>query len=280
MVTVAARVTRPDTDRLRLRDEQYPEMRTPMTRGPSGPRSSESSLRTYHVPSTAARPGPTFVLLHGIGLSHREFTRLARQLSRGGRVVSFDLPGFGSTPRPRHPLSVQEHAAIVLRNLDRLALGPVVVVGHSMGAQFAIEVARQSPGSVSHVVLVGPVVDSTKRTLSAQAVVLLRDSLLEPPATQLMVTLDYIRCGIPWFLAEAFAMRDYPTHLAVREVRHPLLVVRGEHDPIADAAWCRRLAGHAPDGRVATIRGQRHNVLHSAPAATAAAILDFVDARA
>jgi pimeloyl-ACP methyl ester carboxylesterase len=259
--------------RLRLRDEQSPHARAPVT-------GSTRALRTYCAPSTAELPGPTFLLLHGIGLSHREFTGLARELSRTGRVVSFDLPGFGPTPRPRHRLSVQEHAAIVLRTLDRLAVGPVVVVGHSMGAQFAIEVARQRPEAVDRVVLVGPVVDAKKRSLSAQTLVLLRDSALEPPKTQLMVTFDYLRCGIPWFLTEAFAMRDYPTHLAVREVGHPLLVIRGEHDPIADAAWCRRLAAQAPDARVATIPGHRHNVVHSNPTATAAAILNFVRATA
>jgi len=241
---------------------------------------TERELRTYSAPSSGDPDGPTFVLLHGIGLSHREFTGLARHLSHVGRVVSFDLPGFGSTARPRHRLSVQEHAAIVLRNVARLGLGPVIVVGHSMGAQFAIEVARQRPEAVSRVVLIGPVVDTKKRTLSAQALVLMRDSSLEPPATQLMVTADYIRCGLPWFLTEAFAMRDYPTHLAIREVGHPLLIIRGEHDPIADASWCRRLAAQAPDARVATVPGHRHNVLHSNPAATAAGIVDFVSATA
>ena len=270
-----ARVILDRDPRLRLRDEQSPDVRPPVT-APA----PERELRTYCAPSSGDPHGPTFLLLHGIGLSHREFTGLARHLSRAGRVVSFDLPGFGSAPRPRHRLSVQEHAAIVLRNVARLGLGPVVVVGHSMGAQFAIEIARQRPEAVSRVVLVGPVVDAKKRTLSAQSLVLLRDSALEPPKTQLMVTIDYLRCGIPWFLTEAFAMRDYPTHLAIREVGHPLLILRGEHDPIADASWCRRLAAQAPDARVATIAGHRHNVLHSNPAATAAAIVDFVRATA
>ncbi|WP_411698342.1 alpha/beta fold hydrolase [Conyzicola sp.] len=237
--------------------------------------------RAFSVPSSAGRPGPTFLLLHGIGLSHREFTGLARHLSRRGRVVSFDLPGFGelarARDRPRHRASVEQYAAIVRRALGRLDLGPVVVVGHSMGAQFAVELARQSPESVSHVVLVGPVVDSHKPTLTAQSLVLLRDSLLEPPATQLMVAIDYVRCGIPWFLIEAVAMRDYATDRGITGVRHPVLIVRGGNDPIADARWCRELSLLAPDGRVATIPGHRHNVVHSNPAATAAAILAFVD---
>ena len=218
---------------------------------------------------------PTYLLLHGIGLSHRAFTGLARQLSATGRVISFDLPGFGGTPRPAGRLSVEDYAEIIRSELRARDAGPVVVVGHSMGAQFAVELARQAPDAVTHVVLVGPVVDESKRTLLAQSLALFRDSALEPPATQLMVLLDYLRCGPRWFLTEAGAMIDYPTHLAIDEIRHPVLLMRGENDPIADAAWCESLRGRAHDATLATIPEQRHNVVHSNPAAAAAAIIDF-----
>ncbi|GAB2452845.1 pimeloyl-ACP methyl ester carboxylesterase [Conyzicola lurida] len=234
------------------------------------------AIRTLSVPSAAVHPGPTYVLLHGVGLSHRSFTRLARILSLSGRVVSFDLPGFGPTPKPDRPWSVEDYAAVVRAELARLQTGPAVVVGHSMGAQFAIELARHDPDAVSHLVLVGPVVNAAKRTLREQTVGLLRDSALEPPDTQAMVAIDYLRCGMPWFLTEAAAMRDYPTESAIAGVRHPVLVVRGENDPIADADWCASLARRAPDGRVATIPGSRHNVVHSNAAAVADAIRAFV----
>jgi pimeloyl-ACP methyl ester carboxylesterase len=232
-------------------------------------------MRTLIVPSTVADPGSTHVLLHGVGLSHRSFTRLARILSRTGRVVSFDLPGFGPTPKPGRPWSVEDYATALRAELARLRIGPVVVVGHSMGAQFAIELARQDPDRVSHLVLVGPVVDIAKRTLREQLLGLLRDSALEPPATQAMVAFDYLRCGVPWFLTESAVMRDYPTASAIAGVRRPVLIVRGEHDPIADAQWCASLARRAPDARVETIAGSRHNVVHSNAAAVADAIRAF-----
>jgi len=237
-----------------------------------------SDARVFTVRSSARHPAHTFVLLHGIGLSHREFGGLARELARFGRVVAFDLPGFGSQPRPRHTVTVEEHAAIVGRALDRLAVGPVVVVGHSMGAQFAIELARQKPHDVAGVVLIGPVVDAGRRTLRDQAIGLLRDSPLEPPRTQVMVAFDYLRCGVPWFLAEAVVMRDYPTEVAIADLTQPVLVIRGEKDPIADAPWCASLAARASDGRTVTIAGHRHNVLHSAPVPTADAIVAFAAA--
>jgi pimeloyl-ACP methyl ester carboxylesterase len=228
-------------------------------------------VRTFSV--AGAADGPTYVLLHGVGLSHREFTGLARELSASGRVIAFDLPGYGSSPRPGRQLGVQDHAAIVADRLSELGVGPAVIVGHSMGAQFAVEFARQNPWAVTRVVLVGPVVDAGKRTLRQQAVGLLRDSALEPPATQAMVLFDYLRCGMPWFLAQAAVMRDYPIERAIADVDHPVVVIRGAHDPIADDAWCGSLAALAPHGSLVTIPGNRHNVLHSDPVATAAAIV-------
>jgi len=234
-------------------------------------------FRSLRVPSRSTDPGPTFVLLHGIGLSHRSFTGLARHLSGLGVVVSFDLPGFGPTPRPRAPLGIEDHAALVSERLRRTGLGPAVLLGHSMGAQIAVELARQDPAAVDRLVLVGPVVDPRKPTLTAQALALARDSPLEPPATQAMVAFDYARCGMPWFFEQGFAMRDYPIEQAITDVAQPVLVARGEHDPIADERWVERLAGAAPDGRVATIAGFRHNVVHSGPAATADVVVRFAE---
>ena len=216
------------------------------------------------------------MLLHGIGLSHRSFSRLAPLLGPTAHVIAFDLPGFGATARPQQRLTVEDHAALVGDRLDRMGLGPVVLVGHSMGAQFAVALVRQRPHQVERVVLIGPVVNERRRTLRDQAVGLVRDSVLEPPATQLMVAFDYLRCGVPWFLTESVAMRDYPIERAIAEIAQPVLIVRGENDPIADAAWCASLARRSRDARVVTVARHRHNVVYSAPEATAAAILAFV----
>jgi|GEM_PF-5423113 len=90
-----------------------------------------------------------------------------------------------------------------------------------------------------------------------------------------MVVRNYWRCGVSWFLNEAKAMRDYPTHLRMSDVSHPLLVIRGENDPIAKAQWCDWLLQQVREGNLATVPGARHGIVHSHPEATAAAILSF-----
>jgi len=232
-------------------------------------------IHTFQIPYVGTGSAPTYLLLHGIGLSHREFTGLAGILSRTGQVLSFDLPGFGSTRKPDRPLTVEDYATVIAETLISRAVGPVIAVGHSMGAQFAVELARQHPDLVSHVVLVGPVVDADRRTLTAQGWGLLRDGPRERPATQLMVMRNYLRCGVPWFLTTAQAMRDYPTHVRIKDLTHPLLVIRGERDPIAKSDWCKWLSQQVPGGSLVTVPKHRHNVSHSNAAATAAAIVTF-----
>jgi pimeloyl-ACP methyl ester carboxylesterase len=124
-------------------------------------------------------------------------------------------------------------------------------------------------------VLVGPVVDAARPTLRALAAALARDSVFEPPSTQAAVTFDYLRCGVRWFLREAVVMRDYSTAAAIGHIVAPLLVIRGQDDPIARAPWARRLAEAVPGSRVVTVAGHRHNVPHSDPRRTAAEILRF-----
>ena len=129
------------------------------------------------VQAGAVPARPAVVLIHGIGVSHRYLRRLHGLLAETGDTYSIDLPGFGATPRPGHALSVADHATYILGALEQLGVLEFVLVGHSMGSQFAIEAALQQPGRISHVVLMGPVVDSKRRSVLQQALALGRDSL-------------------------------------------------------------------------------------------------------
>src|SRR5687768_16167487 len=73
-------------------------------------------------PGTAETGRQAYVLLHGIGVSHRYLAKLHQELAVSGAagtpardavVYTFDLPGYGTTPRPGHQVSVAEHAAFV-----------------------------------------------------------------------------------------------------------------------------------------------------------------------
>lgn len=217
-----------------------------------------------------------FVLVHGIGVSSRYFERLVPVLARHGRVIALDLPGFGRArcPRPPRAYTVADYAAVVGRAIDRLGVGPCVVVGHSMGAQIAAELAVTRPESVARAVLLGPVVPPRDRTVVRAGFRLLRDTLREGPRANRLVIADYLACGPRWYLAVLPSMLAYRLEEVVRRVRAPLTVVRGARDPIAGEEWARALAAGAPRGRFVRVPGCPHVVMHAAPERTAAAIRD------
>ena len=104
-----------------------------MTRGDSRDiRRGQLQGRAYS--SSRQQSGPTFVLLHGIGMSHRYFRRLRAALDTVGTTYALDLPGFGATRQPGRALSVAEYAQFTGWTLDALGIESCVAVGHSMAA--------------------------------------------------------------------------------------------------------------------------------------------------
>lgn len=153
--------------------------------------------------------GTPFVLIPGIGMSHRYLTRLHDLLAHAGKVYSIDMPGFGGLPKPSEAVGIPEMARALGQVLDQLAIKRAVLIGHFMGTQWVVELATQRPQLATHVIAVGPVVDDKHRSIAAQAIVLAVDSLGEPLSGDLLVFSDYLRCGQSWFLSQMRHMHDY-----------------------------------------------------------------------
>jgi pimeloyl-ACP methyl ester carboxylesterase len=102
-------------------------------------------LRLYHHPDGArvayreAGTGPPLVLLHSIGLSHREWEPVVAPLSRRFRVILPDLPLHGdSEDRPRHPYTPDWMAEVLASFCAEVAGPRPRVAGHELGAELAL----------------------------------------------------------------------------------------------------------------------------------------------
>lgn len=220
--------------------------------------------------------GPVGVILvHGIGVSGRYFTRLARELSRSARVLVLDLPGFGGSPRPTAPLSIHEHGEVVAEVMARSGLVRPVLVGHSMGAQIVTEVALAHPEAVAGVVLIGPVVDPEARSGVQQAARLIRNVVHESPAAMVMQAREWIRCGPRWFAATMPAMLEYPLESLLGDLRVPVVLARGEHDPVTPARYLDLLSARVPDARTLEVPGAGHVAMFRWPEHVATAVLEL-----
>lgn len=97
---------------------------------------------------------PLVLLVHGAGMDRTVWNLQTRHLAHHGYApLAVDLPGHGNTDGPLIT-SVPDMAAWVGDLLDALDWGPVRLVGHSMGALIAMEVAA-ARSDVERVVLMG-----------------------------------------------------------------------------------------------------------------------------
>ncbi|MFI7579489.1 alpha/beta fold hydrolase [Kocuria kalidii] len=221
---------------------------------------------------------PPVVLVHGIGVSGRYFLRLAGELAGSHDVYALDLPGSGTTPTPRRPLTVAELGDVVATVVAQLGLDAPVVVGHSMGCQIAVHTVKDHPGLCSAYVLLSPALDPEARGLLVQAGRLLRDAVREPLDTLAVVVRSYLRMGPVRFLRTARCLLHDRIEENIRRCPVPGLVVRGEDDPVSRRDWARHLARSAPDARFLEIPGAAHAVQHTRPEEVAAACARFVAA--
>mgnify|MGYP003779666303 CR=1 FL=1 len=109
--------------------------------------------RWRYVERDADRNGaPTLVLVHGYTGSKENWYRLAEALGRRYRLVIPDLPGWGDSQRkPGADYGYAAQAANLAAFIDKVADGPVVLIGHSMGGGVVAVAAARYPDDVSRV---------------------------------------------------------------------------------------------------------------------------------
>lgn len=103
---------------------------------------------------TRSGTGEPLLLLHGWGSSRRDFTAVLPALSERFDVVNVDLPGAGRSRHLDERPTVAAIADAVERTLDAEDIGRAHVLGNSLGARVALELARR--GRARSVVAIAP----------------------------------------------------------------------------------------------------------------------------
>jgi pimeloyl-ACP methyl ester carboxylesterase len=221
---------------------------------------------TLSAAPSGSRP---ILLLHGVGTTTRYHRPLLRELAGRVPAVAPELPGIGASSAEHLPETIADQADVLAAWLRRTGWHPRAVVGNSMGAQTAVELAVRHPALVDHLVLLGPTVDRDSRSLPRQVGELLVDATVERPSLLLITVTDSVltrRRAVNRYVEAALEHRIEDRLAAVRA---PVLVVRGERDVLAPRAWIRELAAAAPDGRIAEVPRAGHACHHGRPAAVA-----------
>lgn len=101
---------------------------------------------------TGSGAGRPIVLLHGGFLDHGMWDDQIPALASGHRVIAPDARGHGGSAVATAPFRHVDDLAALLRHLDT---GPAVLVGVSMGASTAVDLALEHPELVGALVVSG-----------------------------------------------------------------------------------------------------------------------------
>jgi pimeloyl-ACP methyl ester carboxylesterase len=202
------------------------------------------SARVVEGPS---RDAPGLVLHHGLASSQHIWDAMLPRLAGTFRVVTYDARGHGRSAKPGAGYGFAHTVADALGVIRATRLGHPVVVGHSWGANVALETAVRAPDRIAGTVLVDGGIGSMRERMSWREA---RERLAPP---------DLAGTPIDEFLARARTMLPVPwTHeletllrsvmRVDREGRiHPRLS-RANHMRILRAMWEQDI--HSLHGRL------------------------------
>ena len=116
---------------------------------------AEVNGTTLHYLDWGADGDRPFVMLHGIHGQAREWDRLAEAVRATHRPLAPEMRGHGDSARnPSGQYSILEYVADLGKFVASLRLGPVSMMGHSLGGIIAIALAAMNPDAVERLIVV------------------------------------------------------------------------------------------------------------------------------
>lgn len=223
--------------------------------------------------------GAPLVLAMGLGADGTAWERHVQRWARGYRCIAVDNRGAGASSAPPGPYSTAQLADDYAELIVELDLGPVPVVGVSMGGAIAQELALRHPGLVRSLVLVSSwarldmytaEIFTNLAAVRAQAdratfTRLLQLWIWNPDwfdhaAAELAAEREATGPTMPAraFAAQAAACAGHDTLERLHALAVPTLVTAGTRDVFTPPRFARALAAAIPGARLELFPGVAH----------------------
>src|SRR5689334_19152564 len=118
--------------------------------------------------------GVPLVLLHGLGVSGAVWQGIGRLLAPTARLIAPDLRGHGESDKPSAGYLPRDYVGDIAALLAHEPSRTLAVLGHSLGAVVAAQLAAERPELVSKLILVDPPFDAERPRDQIQQVERLR----------------------------------------------------------------------------------------------------------
>ncbi len=262
-----------------------------MQREPHSPtRLTPRSLR-LHRSVVGPAGAPPVLVLHGITGSRRYWIPRVLPLARRHRLIVPDLPGFGLSPKPFTDYTPEFFVETLMGLLEQEARSgePLRIVGHSLGAILALEIAARYPRQVERLTLISlPRHRSSDqahqlwfRGSASYRNLLMANSLSrnweQMRRTGFRLTARYLRrlplavvadCRRFTFRSLTSTLEHCLLHYALDRVlpllpRIPIRAIHGDQDQVAPVSHVLELPAQPPYPEVAVVRGSGHHPFHT-----------------
>jgi pimeloyl-ACP methyl ester carboxylesterase len=158
------------------------ELDTASYPGATGPSTTINYVDVGPIEAGADEAAPAIVFVHGLGGCWQNWLENIPDFARRHRVLALDLPGFGASPLPDWPLTIESHGRVLLDFCRRLDVVDGAVIGNSMGGFIAAEAMIQSAEAFARLVLVAAAGISHSHMHSGPALTAARMSAIVVPA--------------------------------------------------------------------------------------------------
>ncbi|WP_159944377.1 alpha/beta fold hydrolase [Nocardiopsis sp. FR6] len=261
-------------------------------------------LRRNNVTVTGNADGPAVVLAHGFGCDQNMWRLVVPALADRYRVVLFDYVGSGGSDASawseERYSSLDGYAQDVVEVCRELDLEEAVFVGHSVSAMVGVLALRAAPERIGALAMVTPSpcyiddegyrggftpgdIDELLASLESNylgwSATMAPVIMGNPERPELGQELTNSFCATDPDIARVFARATFlsDNRADLRDVRVPTLILECEQDVIAPREVGAFVHAAVPSSRLVTLEATGHCPQLSAPQATAAALLDFLE---
>ena len=263
------------------------------------------SLVQRHAISILGRGQTPMIFLHGYGCNQSIWRLMTPYFEDTYKLVLYDQMGAGNSDLSCYDkdkyASLEGYADDLIAICEGLALGPMIVVAHSVGSTFAFLAARRRPELFDRLILVGPSpcyindgnyvggferaeVDDMLEFLqinhaawSAQMAPIIMGN---PERPELAAELETSFCRTEPKIAHQFAKATFLSdhRAALADVVTPALIMQGDDDVIAPLTVGAFMHAVMPHTEMVIVHAGGHCPHVSAPGALSEAIIDYLAA--
>ena len=239
------------------------------------------------------RDKPWLVFCNSLGTDLHMWDAQAEALADRFRILRYDRRGHGRSTAPPPPYGLADLGADLLTLMDALGIARAHFCGLSIGGLVGQWLARQAADRLDRVVLCATASRIGRPADWESRIRLVEAEGLEPllsgtvarwftpgfaargPQTVDAFLATFAATAVPGYLGCCHALAGADLTATLGSIRHPVLAISGDDDPVCPPADLEAIARSVADGRHRTLPGRHIVNVESADAFTAA-LRDFL----